>query len=255
MNRARAERAAGAVAAATRRPSITASQPRRRRDPPPPRRSRAAAATRRRRVVAAAPSQPPPAPPARAYLERHIAAGHRESASRWIATPLRRRYPIARRPRPRPPPDPKRAAAPPEQPPKTVWRVRTLAGAEAVLPARRAALVAAAKLRPTRDQGDAADDARFYLHDAAASPLDLELPAGDDASGSEPSDDETPPRAKRVVDRAWLEARAEKVGSLLKRSEDDPNLWRRRTCVLVNDRLWSVRRADEIAATPRRGRG
>ena len=42
-------------------------------------------------------------------------------------------------------------------------------------------------------------------------PLDLEVPEGDDCSGSETSDDERPPRFANVGDRAWLERRAVRV--------------------------------------------
>ena len=55
---------------------------------------------------------------------------------------------------------------------------------------------------------DAADDARFYLVDPRAAPVDLELPAGDEASGSDSSDDERPPRAISAAERMVM-ARAD----------------------------------------------
>ena len=137
---------------------------------------------------------------------------------------------------------------------KVIWRVRTLRGDEPLLPVRRRALASAAAQRRREPRvapeyaapREAHDEARFYLHDTAASPLDLELPPGDDASGSDTSDDERPPLAKDVVDRAWLFQRATKRGSLLKRSERDPNLWRRRTVVLCNDKVWYWREPSRL---------
>ena len=136
-------------------------------------------------------------------------------------------YPVERRSARQP-----RLRGAPQPPPRenVVWRVRTLMKADSVLAARRKALVAAASL-------DADDEVRFYLHDADAPPLDGELPHADDESGSDASDDEST-KAMTVVDRRWLEDDAVAVGSLLKLSSRDPNLWRRRTCVLCRDRLW-----------------
>lgn len=112
------------------------------------------------------------------------------------------------------------------------WRVRTLRGGEALLPLRRKAL-SGRKL-------DSRDDVRFYLHDESSTPLDLCEFTGDAASGSESSDDERPPQAKYVGDRSFLESRPHVriAGTLLKRSDDDANLWRRRRCVIVDDRFW-----------------
>ena len=137
----------------------------------------------------------------------------------------------------------KRSARQPLDQPRrenVVWRVRTLLRADSVLAARRKALVAAAGF-------DVDDDVRFYLHDADAPPLDFELPHADDASGSDASDDEST-KAMAVVDRRWLEDDATTVGSLLKLSSRDPNLWRRRTCVVCRDRLWFWRA--ELAPDP-----
>ena len=137
----------------------------------------------------------------------------------------------------------RRSARQPRAPPRrenVVWRVRTLLRADSVLAARRKALVAAAGF-------DVDDDVRFYLHDADAPPLDFELPHADDASGSDASDDEST-KAMAVVDRRWLEDDATTVGSLLKLSSRDPNLWRRRTCVVCRDRLWFWRA--ELAPDP-----
>ena len=50
-----------------------------------------------------------------------------------------------------------------------------------------------------------------------------------------------------VVDRRWLEDDATTVGSL-QLSSRDPNLWRRRTCVVCRDRLWFWRA--ELAPDP-----
>ena len=118
--------------------------------------------------------------------------------------------------------------------------MRTLLRADSVLAARRKALLAA-------EGFDVDDDVRFYLHDADAPPLDFELPHADDASGSDASDDEST-KAMAVVDRRWLEDDATTVGSLLKLSSRDPNLWRRRTCVVCRDRLWFWRA--ELAPDP-----
>ena len=147
------------------------------------------------------------------------------------AYPVERRS--ARQPRPR-------GAPPPPRRENVVWRVRTLLRADSVLAARRKALLAAAGF-------DVDDDVRFYLHDADAPPLDFELPHADDASGSDASDDEST-KAMAVVDRRWLEDDATTVGSLLKLSSRDPNLWRRRTCVVCRDRLWFWRA--ELAPDP-----
>ena len=147
------------------------------------------------------------------------------------AYPVERRS--ARQPRPR-------GAPPPPRRENVVWRVRTLLRAESVLAARRKALLAA-------EGFDVDDDVRFYLHDADAPPLDFELPHADDASGSDASDDEST-KAMAVVDRRWLEDDATTVGSLLKLSSRDPNLWRRRTCVVCRDRLWFWRA--ELAQDP-----
>ena len=147
------------------------------------------------------------------------------------AYPVERRS--ARQPRPR-------GAPPPPRRENVVWRVRTLLRAESVLAARRKALLAA-------EGFDVDDDVRFYLHDADAPPLDFELPHADDASGSDASDDEST-KAMAVVDRRWLEDDATTVGSLLKLSSRDPNLWRRRTCVVCRDRLWFWRA--ELAPDP-----
>ena len=137
----------------------------------------------------------------------------------------------------------KRSARQPLDQPRrenVVWRVRTLLRADSVLAARRKALLAA-------EGFDVDDDVRFYLHDADAPPLDFELPHADDASGSDASDDEST-KAMAVVDRRWLEDDATTVGSLLKLSSHDPNLWRRRTCVVCRDRLWFWRA--ELAPDP-----
>mmetsp|Transcript_15214 Transcript_15214/g.49574 ORF Transcript_15214/g.49574 Transcript_15214/m.49574 type:complete len:497 (+) Transcript_15214:92-1582(+) len=102
------------------------------------------------------------------------------------------------------------------------------------------------------------EEVRFYLQDEASTPLDAtELPENEDASGSESSDDERPPEAKFVADRQLLLAKkhAVKVGTLLKRSEHDPNLWRRRKVVLVDDRLWYWRDAVVPEAAPSLSRG
>ena len=147
------------------------------------------------------------------------------------AYPVERRS--ARQPRPR-------GAPPPPRRENVVWRVRTLLRADSVLAARRKALLAAAGF-------DVDDDVRFYLRDADAPPLDFELPHADDASGSDASDDEST-KAMAVVDRRWLEDDATTVGSLLKLSSRDPNLWRRRTCVVCRDRLWFWRA--ELAPDP-----
>lgn len=114
------------------------------------------------------------------------------------------------------------------------WRVRTLRGHEALLPLRRRALSGRKLDEYSRD------DVRFYLHDESSTPLDLCEFAGDAASGSESSDDERPPQAKYVGDRGFLENRPHVriAGTLLKRSDDDANLWRRRRCVVVDDRFW-----------------
>ena len=141
-------------------------------------------------------------------------------------------YPVERRSARQPLDQPRRE--------NVVWRVRTLLRADSVLAARRKALVAAAGF-------DVDDDVRFYLHDADAPPLDFELPHADDASGSDASDDEST-KAMAVVDRRWLEDDATTVGSLLKLSSRDPNLWRRRTCVVCRDRLWFWRA--ELAPDP-----
>ena len=141
-------------------------------------------------------------------------------------------YPVERRSARQPLDQPRRE--------NVVWRVRTLLRADSVLAARRKALVAAAGF-------DVDDDVRFYLHDADAPPLDFELPPADDASGSDASDDEST-KAMAVVDRRWLEDDATTVGSLLKLSSRDPNLWRRRTCVVCRDRLWFWRA--ELAPDP-----
>ena len=141
-------------------------------------------------------------------------------------------YPVERRSARQPLRQPRRE--------NVVWRVRTLLRADSVLAARRKALLAAAGF-------DADDDVRFYLHDADAPPLDFELPHADDASGSDASDDEST-KAMAVVDRRWLEDDATTVGSLLKLSSRDPNLWRRRTCVVCRDRLWFWRA--ELAPDP-----
>lgn len=123
------------------------------------------------------------------------------------------------------------------------WRVRTLRGEEALLPLRQRA---SASRRSSQHDGSVAleplrDEVRFYLHDESSTPLDLfELPKGEDASGSESSDDERAPEARFVGDRAMLPNRdsVTLVGSLLKRSATDPNLWRRRRCVIADDRLF-----------------
>ena len=141
-------------------------------------------------------------------------------------------YPVERRSARQPLDQPRRE--------NVVWRVRTLLRADSVLAARRKALVAAAGF-------DVDDDVRFYLHDADAPPLDFELPHADDASGSDASDDEST-KAMAVVDRRWLEDDVTTVGSLLKLSSRDPNLWRRRTCVVCRDRLWFWRA--ELAPDP-----
>ena len=152
---------------------------------------------------------------------------------------------------------------------KARWRLRTLRGDESLLALRRQAAHRIALSRPNqapvvekqtvvrmsrsrRDDSsrEAArehaaatfrDEIRFYLHDEASTPLDAtELPDGDDASGSDSSDDERPPQAKFVADRQILLSKKHtvKVGTLLKRSDVDANLWRRRKVVLVDDRLW-----------------
>ena len=90
-------------------------------------------------------------------------------------------------------------------------------------------------------EGFSREEVRFYLHDESSTPLDAsEIPMEEDASGSESSEDERPPDAKFVADRQLLLAKRQtvKVGTLLKRSDSDLNLWRRRKVVLVDDRLW-----------------
>ena len=57
-----------------------------------------------------------------------------------------------------------------------------------------------------------------------------------------------------VVDRRWLEDDATTVGSLLKLSSRDPNLWRRRTCVVCRDRLWFWRGGAGAGPRPCRAR-
>mmetsp|Transcript_14119 Transcript_14119/g.18866 ORF Transcript_14119/g.18866 Transcript_14119/m.18866 type:complete len:274 (-) Transcript_14119:1166-1987(-) len=155
---------------------------------------------------------------------------------------------------------------------KARWRIRTLGGDEALLPLRRnaaARYVAITKGTASPTRRDAAnfadtysstaqsrDEVRFYLHDESSIPLDCtELPEGEDASGSESSDDERPPQAKYVADRQALAAKASinKIGTLLKRSEKDQNLWRRRICVLVDDRLWYWRDTIMPSSTTARG--
>ncbi|KAJ1453886.1 hypothetical protein M885DRAFT_618581 [Pelagophyceae sp. CCMP2097] len=115
------------------------------------------------------------------------------------------------------------------------WRVRTLQPGDALLALRREA-VARLRLEAAESAQVDGDDVRFFLHESAAAPLDVEL--GGDASGSSSSEDERPPFARYVGDRGDLEKRAKLRGTLLKRSDKDPNLWRRRHCVLANDRLW-----------------
>lgn len=116
------------------------------------------------------------------------------------------------------------------------WRVRTLRGDEALLPLRR-----------RRRAEGAEKEVRFYLHDELSTPLDVcELPKDEDASGSESSEDERPPNAKFVGDRNLLASRrgVDWQGTLLKRSEQDPNLWRRRRCVVADDRLFFWRETE-----------
>ena len=120
---------------------------------------------------------------------------------------------------------------------------RRLARAHAA--ARRPVLAARAALLAA-EGFDVDDDVRFYLHDADAPPLDFELPPPT-AVGVRRVDDEST-KAMAVADRRWLEDDATTVGSLLKLSSRDPNLWRRRTCVVCRDRLWFWRA--ELAPDP-----
>ena len=71
----------------------------------------------------------------------------------------------------------------------------------------------------------------FYYKDLRSNPLDLD----GEVSGNSSSDDET---EIPLNDLLYFGA-GERRGFLLKRSSRDPNVWRRRLCIL-NDKLWCI---------------
>lgn len=78
----------------------------------------------------------------------------------------------------------------------------------------------------------------WYYRDHRSTPLDL------DASGSDESDDEATARTRAPQDMSHLsdDNCTRCAGFLLKRSHSDPNLWRKRFCILAGDKLWYMRR-------------
>ena len=92
----------------------------------------------------------------------------------------------------------------------------------------------------------AEDVIHWFFRDSRSSPLELEH----DASGSEASEDEAatkdhPQDLSHLNDDNCTRC----AGFLLKRSAHDPNLWRKRFCILAGDKLWYMRRR------PQRSRG
>ena len=85
----------------------------------------------------------------------------------------------------------------------------------------------------------AEDVIHWFFRDSRSSPLELEH----DASGSEASDDEAatkdhPQDLSHLNDDNCTRC----AGFLLKRSAHDPNLWRKRFCILAGDKLWYMKR-------------
>jgi hypothetical protein len=102
----------------------------------------------------------------------------------------------------------------------------------------------AAEARPPPLQPD--DIVRWYFRDNRSLPLDLEH----DTSGSDESEDEDSSRSS-PQDLAHLseEGCTRCAGFLLKQSARDPNLWRKRFCILAGDKLWYMKKR------PQRSRG
>ena len=70
-------------------------------------------------------------------------------------------------------------------------------------------------------------------------------PSNQDTSGSEASDDESGDRI-RPQDLAHLsdDNCTRCAGFLLKQSQCDPNLWRKRFCILAGDRFWYMKKRE-----------
>lgn len=75
----------------------------------------------------------------------------------------------------------------------------------------------------------------WHYKDALSHPLDMDFGADDDASSNESSEDE---EEISLSDVSYLRQNDRK-GFMLKKSSTDPNLWRRRYCILT-DKLWCI---------------
>ena len=75
----------------------------------------------------------------------------------------------------------------------------------------------------------------WYYKDSLSHPLDTEYNNDDAVSGNESSEDE---EEISLSDVSYLRQNDRK-GFMLKKSTKDPNLWRRRYCILT-DKLWCV---------------
>jgi len=110
--------------------------------------------------------------------------------------------------------------------------VRTLKDHEKVIEVLRS-VTEKQRVRNNRLQDGSQSSNRWYFKDIRTYPLELE--SSGDVSGESSSDEE---EEISLSDLAYLR-QGERRGFLLKRSSQDPNLWRRRYCVLT-DKLWSI---------------